>query len=82
MKAKLIRVGNSQGIRIPKPIIEECRLGKTVEITVENNRLIVTPVRGIREGWEEAFREMGEKGDDELLIQYEIEHSFDEEEWE
>ena len=31
MKTELVRIGNSRGIRIPKPIIEQCRLGDTVE---------------------------------------------------
>lgn len=35
-----------------------------------------------RAGWDEAFRKMAERGDDALLIPDDLEHSFDEEEWE
>jgi antitoxin component of MazEF toxin-antitoxin module len=56
MKAELVRIGNSRGLRIPKPLIEQCGLGKTVELRVENDRLIISPGRQPRQGWDEAFR--------------------------
>ena len=81
MKAQLIRIGNEQCIRIPKPMIQECGFGKTVEITVENSRLVISPVPPPRHEWESAFRTMAENGDDQLLIDDIITHSWDEEEW-
>lgn len=67
MKAKIIRIGNSQGIRIPKPLLEQCHLGKAVELQVRNGHLIVLPAERPRSGWADAFREMAAKGDDVLL---------------
>lgn len=67
MKVNVIRIGNSKGIRIPKPLLEQCRLGKTVELEVRNNHLVVLPAATPRSGWVEAFREMAAKGDDALL---------------
>lgn len=67
MKAELIRIGNSQGIRIPKPMIEQCGFRGSVEITVEADALIVRPARNVREGWEDRFRVMAANGDDRLL---------------
>jgi antitoxin MazE len=67
MKAELIRIGNSQGIRIPKPIIDQCGFHGSVEITVEGNALIIKPVREVRQGWEERFKAMAASGDDRLL---------------
>ena len=67
MRASIIRIGNSRGIRIPKMLLEQCRLGSTVELEVQDGQLVVRPVDGARLGWEEAFRQMAQQGDDELL---------------
>lgn len=81
MKAKLVRIGNSCGIRIPKPLIEQCGLGERVELRAENDCLVISPERRPRQGWEEAFREAGSAAvHDELLL--EIRPSeFDRREW-
>ncbi len=81
MKANLIRIGNSKGIRIPKGIIEQCGFADHVELQVEGDRLIVMPARVAREGWDVAFETMAEQEDDALLLPQDLEHSFDEEEW-
>ncbi|NEO43663.1 MAG: AbrB/MazE/SpoVT family DNA-binding domain-containing protein [Moorea sp. SIO4A3] len=81
MKAAIVRIGDSQGIRIPKAIIEECGLANVVEITVEDGKVIISPVSHSRQGWEEGFKEMAENGDDELLIDDRIKNSWDEEDW-
>ncbi len=67
MRAHVVRIGNSRGIRIPKAMLEQCRLDGPVELEVERGRLIVRSPARPREGWEEAFREMAERGDDALL---------------
>lgn len=67
MKTSLVRIGNSRGIRIPKTILEQCRLSETVELEVEKDRLVIRPARKPRSGWEEAFRQMAQQGDDILL---------------
>lgn len=81
MKARLVRIGNSQGIRIPKTIIEQCGLTDEVELAVKDNVLIIAPTRGVRAGWDEAFQAMAEAGDDALLIPDEAGTTWDEEEW-
>ncbi len=80
MKVDIVPIGNSRGIRIPKTLLDQCRFGQSAEITVEDDRLIVSPTREVRKGWEEAFRKMGERGDDQLLDT--PAPTFDEEEWE
>ncbi|HEY7391810.1 MAG TPA: AbrB/MazE/SpoVT family DNA-binding domain-containing protein [Bryobacteraceae bacterium] len=82
MKIELVRIGNSRGIRIPKPIIEQCGLGDTVELRVEKDRLIIAPARGPREGWKEAFAAAGSSRHDRLLLDALGRNKFDEEEWE
>lgn len=80
MKAELVRIGNSRGIRIPKPLIEQCGLREIVELRVENNRLIISPERQPRQGWREAFRAAGAATRDELLLP-DFPNAFDQEEW-
>jgi antitoxin MazE len=80
MKAELVRIGNSRGIRIPKPLIDQCGFIKTVEIHVENDRLILSAERRPRQGWDEAFRAAGSSADDELLLDG-VTNGFDREEW-
>lgn len=66
MRTSIVRIGNSQGIRIPKILLEQCHLGGVVELEVEAGRLVIRPVDTARAGWDEAFREMAARGDDEL----------------
>ncbi|MEM8673613.1 MAG: AbrB/MazE/SpoVT family DNA-binding domain-containing protein [Cyanobacteria bacterium P01_G01_bin.67] len=68
MKAKIIPIGNSQGIRIPKTIIEQCGFDNYVEMEVKDGSLVLTPIKNIREGWSESFQSMAVNGDDQLLI--------------
>jgi antitoxin MazE len=82
MKADLVRIGNSQGVRIPKTVIEKCGFAGRVELRIEGNSLIITPARAPREGWDEALARMAEQGDDVLLVPDDLEHAFDETEWE
>ncbi len=67
MKARIVRIGNSRGIRIPKPLIEQTGLGENVEIEVQGNALLISSSDRPRAGWEASFRAMRAKGDDELL---------------
>ena len=68
MKTNIVRIGNSKGIRLPKSVLEQCRLKDVVEIEVEGNALIIRPVHAPRSGWSEAFSEMAQHKDDKLRI--------------
>ncbi len=82
MRGRVIKIGNSQGLRLPKPILDQTGIKEEVDIEVENNQIIIRPVRKVREGWEEAFKRMGKEGDDEpIIVDSDISHSWDEEEW-
>ena len=51
--AKIIQIGNSQGIRIPKPLIALANLeGKELEFVVMDSGLLITPEKKVRVGWE------------------------------
>lgn len=81
-RTKLVKIGNSQGIRIPKTILDQVGVeeGGDVELLVDEDRLVVQPVSGSRQGWDEAFARMAEVGDDELLDEA-LPTEFDEREW-
>jgi antitoxin MazE len=81
LKAELVRIGNSRGIRIPKPFIEQCGLGETVELRVANDCLIISPERQPRQGWNDAFRASGRALDDELMLEIAEPSEFDRKEW-
>ncbi len=81
MRAAIVRIGNSRGLRIPKALLEACGIGQAVELSVEEGRLIVQPVRGVREGWADAAHAMAARGEDGLL-DTETPTTFDETEWE
>lgn len=54
--AHLVRIGNSRGIRIPKPLIEQAQLeGKHLKLQVVSEGILITPVKGVRDGWKEAI---------------------------
>lgn len=67
MRTRIVRIGNSRGIRIPKPMIEELGLRGEVEIAAKGRALLILPARHPREGWAEAFRTMARRSDDTLL---------------
>src|SRR5215467_1755815 len=67
MRTRIIRIGNSQGIRIPKLYLQQTGLDEEVELDVQENGIVIRSVSHPRQGWEQAFQAMAEKGDDQLL---------------
>lgn len=83
MRARIVKIGNSQGIRIPKIVLEQSKLKDEVEIQVQDEQIVITPLPKPRAGWDEAFKEMAEHGDDKLLdAPLTSLTRWDEEEWE
>ncbi|MCD4707140.1 MAG: AbrB/MazE/SpoVT family DNA-binding domain-containing protein [Candidatus Sabulitectum sp.] len=83
LHATIIKIGNSRGIRIPKPVIEQCGFHTEVEIEVHDHHLIIRSVDHPRAAWSTSFAGMSEYGDDKLLEQVaEPGPNWDTEEWE
>ncbi len=88
VKARIVKMGNSQGIRIPKLLLEQLGLSDQIEMEVAENQLIIRAApqaepQAARQGWEAAFREMAQRGDDQLLDADAVNAaSWDESEWE
>jgi antitoxin MazE len=80
MKARLVRIGNSRGVRLPKPVIEEAGLAEDVELQVLGNTVVIRSRDTARAGWADAARRMREAGHDRLLDQTTATR-FDEGEW-
>lgn len=69
MNLNVVRIGNSRGVRIPKRILDQCRITGTVRLRVKGTRVILEPVRRRpREGWAEAARRAHAAGDDKPLL--------------
>lgn len=81
MKAEIIKIGNSKGIRIPKTILMQCKLDKAVNIEIKNNELVITPHQEARENWGYEFKQMATNNNDMLLDEDIVDHSWDKEEW-
>lgn len=81
MKTTLIPIGNSRGVRIPKPFIEQCGLAEEVEMDVQDCMILIHSPRRPRSGWGAAFELMAREGDDKLLDPVPIPTRWDSEEW-
>ena len=81
MKTRIVKIGNSQGIRIPKLFLEQTNLGEEVELDVQDDHIIIRPASYPRQGWDEAFKLMAENGDDKLLDSEVRSSSWDEDQW-
>jgi len=79
--SRIIRIGNSRGIRVPKALLEQAQLPDEVELQAEPGRLVVKAARHTRAGWLEAAAQMHARGDDRLL-EAPAATRFDVEEWE
>lgn len=68
MEIPLIKIGNSQGIRLSKTIIKKYNIKNSLEIILEKGQIVLRPKPEPRQGWAERFKEMAKNGDDQLLI--------------
>ncbi len=68
MEVSVVKIGNSKGIRFSKTIIERYNIRDTVEMILDKGHIIIKPLSRPRKGWDKAFIEMHENGDDKLII--------------
>ena len=68
MKATIRKMGNSQGVIIPKPLLEQLGFADVAEMTVENDALVLrTPRRAVRAGWAQAAAAIADEDNDTLV---------------
>lgn len=80
VKSRIVAIGNSQGVRIPKPLLEHAGLSGEVELHAENGRIVIAAARRARAGWAEAAAELHAHGEDALIET--PAPTFDAKEWE
>ena len=80
VKARLVSIGNSRGIRLPKAVIEEAQLADEVELKAEPGCIIIRSAKPPRMGWADAAKRMHEVGDDQSLMP-DTPTAFDRHEW-
>lgn len=79
--AEIIPIGNSLGVRIPKPLREQAKLSGKVSMTASDSALVIRSLHKPRQGWAEAFaRKVGQRPD-EAVWPDRICNVFDDEEW-
>lgn len=82
MDAKIVAIGNSRGLRLPKPLIKAAGLGERVSLRVVDGGLLIEPRSEVREGWAAAARLARERGDDAPVDESWPPTAFDAAEWE
>ncbi len=82
IKVKIIRIGNSKGIRLSKSLIEQYNMKDEVILEPKEDSIVIRPVENPRADWEKSFEKMRLSGDDVLLDKgTELESEWDQEEW-
>ena len=83
LRTRIIKIGNSQGIRIPKTLIDQAQLPDDVEMEASAEQIVIRPARRVRQDWAEQFQRMATRGDDVPLDGWAASTSvWDDEEWE
>jgi len=67
MKTKIVRIGNSRGVRIPKPLLEQAGLKDDVELRVVESGIMIEGLGAPRAGWADAATQLRTRGEGELL---------------
>ena len=80
MKTKLVSIGNSRGVRLPKPLILQAGLTEEVTLRVRDGAIIISRTNSARDGWSDAAKTMRRRGEDKLLDPI-TSTCFDEKEW-
>jgi antitoxin MazE len=80
MKAKLIQIGNSRGVRLPKPLIKEAGLEDDVDISLRDGGIVIRSMGKARSGWKEAARKLHDRNGG-VLVDRVAATRFDETEW-
>ncbi|MBT9161747.1 MAG: AbrB/MazE/SpoVT family DNA-binding domain-containing protein [Dehalococcoidia bacterium] len=82
-KARIVKIGNSQGIRIPKLLLDQTDIREAVELEVQGGQLVIRPARGPRYDWNDQFAMIADRADDGLLDADAISlTAWDADEWE
>jgi antitoxin MazE len=83
VKARIVKIGNSRGVRIPKLLLDQANLSNEIEMEVQGDKLIIRTPYTPRQDWDRQFDKMAGLGDDKLLDSGALNtSSWDKDEWE
>jgi len=83
VKTRIVKIGNSQGVRIPKLMLDQSGLSEEVELALQQDHIVIRPTHHPRQNWEEQFKMMAQQADDLLLDgNVLLPTAWDEDEWE
>ena len=68
MEVSIIQIGNSRGLRLNKSLLDKYNIKDKVEVILEQGQIVLRPIDSPRKGWDEAFKEMHQNQDDQLLM--------------
>ena len=78
MKVKIIKIGNSKGIRIPKSVLEQYEIKEEAVLEMKKDGIAIKPdKKNVRHGWDKAFRNMHKKKHDKPVIRESIDTDGD-----
>ena len=78
---RIVKIGNSQGVRIPKVLLEQVNFGRNVQLEVRERQIIIRDASPARSGWAAQFEQMAQNGDDKLFDEAVLTTEWDDEEW-
>ena len=81
MKIKLINIGNSKGLRLPKTIIQQYKIGEDLQIELQEDGILLKPLTKPRAGWSEQFEKAVKPIEKQEKNWMEARNRFDKEEW-
>jgi antitoxin MazE len=81
MKTRLVHIGNSRGVRLPKALILAAGLTDEVELTVQEGAILISSSTSLRQGWAAAAQQLRQRGED-VLLDDPISTNFDANDWE
>lgn len=67
MHIPIVKIGNSQGIRLPKMLLDRYQLGDSIELELKDDCIVMKPSPAVREGWSSAFQQAGEQEIEEVM---------------
>lgn len=68
MELSIIKIGNSKGLRLNKALLDRYNIKDKVELILQKGQIVIKPIDSPRKGWDEAFKQMHDSGDDMLLM--------------
>ncbi len=81
MLLDIVKIGNSRGIRLPAVIMKECNISNKVNMEVVDGKIVITPLKSQRTGWDKAFKKMHAAGEDSMQLAEEKIEELEDWEW-